>query len=52
MGGEIMRTSKLGFAVAVLAVAGTLAVAEDKPVVGIVSISATEANNEIGRAHV
>ena len=40
-----MRTSKLGFAVAVLAVAGTLAVAEDKPVVGIVSISATEANN-------
>lgn len=45
MGGEIMRTSKLGFAVAALAVAGTLASAEDKPVVGIVSISATEANN-------
>ncbi|MBC7479535.1 MAG: sugar ABC transporter substrate-binding protein [Pseudorhodobacter sp.] len=40
-----MRTSKLGFAVAALAVAGTWAVAEDKPVVGIVSISATEANN-------
>lgn len=40
-----MRTSKLGFAVAALAVAGTLAVAQDKPVVGIVSISATEANN-------
>ena len=40
-----MRTSKLGFAVAALAVAGSLAVAQDKPVVGIVSISATEANN-------
>ena len=40
-----MRTSKLGFAVAALAVTGTLAFAEDKPVVGIVSISATEANN-------
>ncbi len=45
MGGEIMRTSKLGFAVAALAVTGTLAFAEGKPVVGIVSISATEANN-------
>ena len=40
-----MRTSRLGFAVAALAVSGTLAVAQDKPVVGIVSISATEANN-------
>ena len=40
-----MRTSKLGFAVAALAVTGTLAFAEGKPVVGIVSISATEANN-------
>lgn len=40
-----MRTSKLGFVAAALAVAGTLAIAEDKPVVGIVSISATEANN-------
>ena len=40
-----MRTSKLGFAVAALAVSGTLAFAEDKPVVGVVSISATEANN-------
>ena len=40
-----MRTSKLGFAVAALAVTGTLAFADGKPVVGIVSISATEANN-------
>lgn len=40
-----MRTSTLGFAVAALAVSGTLALAQDKPVVGIVSISATEANN-------
>lgn len=45
MGGEIMKTTKLGFAVAALSVAGTLAFAQDKPVVGIVSISATEANN-------
>ena len=45
-----MRTSTLGFAVAALAVttlsvSGTFAFAQDKPVVGIVSISATEANN-------
>ncbi len=40
-----MRTSTLGFAVAALAVSGTLALAQDKPVIGIVSISATEANN-------
>lgn len=45
MGGKIMRKSKFGFAVAALAVSGTLAFAQDKPVVGIVSISATEANN-------
>lgn len=40
-----MRTSTLGFAVVALAVSSTLAAAQDKPVVGIVSISATEANN-------
>ena len=45
MGGEIMRMSTFGFAVTALAASGTLAVAADKPVVGVVSISATEANN-------
>jgi ribose transport system substrate-binding protein len=45
MGGEIMRTSKLGVAAVALALSGTLALAQEKPVVGIVSIAATEANN-------
>lgn len=40
-----MRTSKLGFALAAVALSGTLAFAEGKPIVGVVSISATEANN-------
>ena len=40
-----MRTSKLGFALAAVALSGTLAFAEEKPIVGVVSISATEANN-------
>lgn len=40
-----MRTSKLGFALAAVALSGTLAFAEGKPIIGVVSISATEANN-------
>ena len=40
-----MKTSKLGFALAAVALSGTLAFAEGKPIVGVVSISATEANN-------
>lgn len=40
-----MRTMTFGIVAAALALSSTLAAAQDKPLVGIVSISATEANN-------
>lgn len=40
-----MRTMTFGIVAAALALSSTLAAAQDKPLIGIVSISATEANN-------
>src|SRR5690606_14193699 len=45
MGVEIMRNLTLGLLAAAVALSGSAAMGQDKPLLGIVSISATEANN-------